>query len=223
MQLEDKFHLTTDQNRRLAKMNLTRLVYTNSRFEGLTTTLPQTQTIIDGMGVSGVSVDDINVIVQLKRAWQYVIRQEKSLTFAMEKQINLIVARDDALVPGEIRTGNSEVAIANGETYVPPIPEETAEKEYFADLINDEEKSATDKALTLMYHNMRYQIFWDGNKRSATLAANKIMIDNGAGLINVPLDLWDTWNQLISEYYVSGEMDELKQWTYDNGVQGINL
>lgn len=223
MQLEDEFHLTTDQNRRFAKMNLVRLVYTNSRFEGLTTTLPQTQTIIDGMGVSGVSVDDINTIVQLKRAWQYIVNQTQPLTFAMEKHINLILARDDALIPGQIRTGHSEVAIVNGETYIPKIPDESAEKEYFLTLMNDDTKSATDKALTLMYHNMRYQIFENGNKRSAIIAANKIMIDNGAGLINVPLDLWDDWNQLISEYYISGEMDELKTWTYENGVQGIEL
>lgn len=68
MILQNKYSLTTDQNRRLAIQNLTRLVYTNSRFEGLTTTLPQTQTIIDGLGVDGVSIDDINTIVQLKGA-----------------------------------------------------------------------------------------------------------------------------------------------------------
>lgn len=63
---EDKYSFTQDQNRRFAKMNLTRLVFTNSRFEGVNTTLPQTQTIIDGLGVDGVPIDDINVIVQLK-------------------------------------------------------------------------------------------------------------------------------------------------------------
>ena len=59
---EDKYNFTQDQNRRFAKMNLTRLVFTNSRFEGVNTTLPQTQTIIDGLGVDGVPIDDINVI-----------------------------------------------------------------------------------------------------------------------------------------------------------------
>lgn len=48
---EDKYSFTQDQNRRFAKMNLTRLVFTNSRFEGVNTTLSQTQTIIDGLGV----------------------------------------------------------------------------------------------------------------------------------------------------------------------------
>ena len=83
--------------------------------------------------------------------------------------------------------------------------------------------SITDKAMTLMYHNMRNQLFWDGNKRTATLAANKLMIDNGAGLINVPLNKWDKWNELISEFYLTGKMDKLKDWTYENGIQGIEF
>lgn len=50
----DKFHLTKEQNRRFAKKNLVRLVFTNSRFEGVNTILPQTQTIIDSMSPAGV-------------------------------------------------------------------------------------------------------------------------------------------------------------------------
>ena len=65
--LRGKYHLSVEQNKRLARSNLTRLVYVNSRFEGLTTTLQQTQTIIDGLGVDRVSIDDINIIIQLKR------------------------------------------------------------------------------------------------------------------------------------------------------------
>lgn len=66
----DKFHLTKEQNRRFAKKNLVRLVFTNSRFDRLNITLLQTQTIIDGMSAADVSIDDIKVIVQLKRGWQ---------------------------------------------------------------------------------------------------------------------------------------------------------
>lgn len=222
MTLQDKYHMTANQNKRLAKQNLTRLVYTNSRFEGLTTTLPQTQTIIDGFGVDGVSIDDINTIVQLKRGWQYIINDPEPLTFDKMKSINKIVALHDALEPGEIRTGTSQVILASDNTYTPSIPNEAKEKEYFEELMN-KDASTTDKAITLMYHNMRNQIFWDGNKRSATLAANKVMIDGGAGLINVPLDKWGKWNELISVYYRTNEMGKIKEWTYDNGIQGIDL
>ena len=50
----DKFHLTKEQNRRFAKKNLVRLVFTNSRSEGVNTILPQTQTIIDSVSPAGV-------------------------------------------------------------------------------------------------------------------------------------------------------------------------
>jgi hypothetical protein len=219
----DKFNLTPEQNRRFAKKNLVRLVFTNSRFEGLTTTLPQTQTIIDGMSAAGVSIDDTNVIVQLKRGWQYVFNEQKPLSMQIEQNINLLVARYDSLDPGSFRTGNVTVELGedSGE-WQPPELNLQAEKRFFQTLMT-KPTTITDKAMTLMYHNMRNQLFWDGNKRTATLAANKLMIDQGAGLINVPLDKWDEWNRLISEFYLNGNMQKLKDWTYQNGIQGINL
>lgn len=220
--MKDKYKLTAEQNRRFAKQNLTRLVYTNSRFEGLTTTLPQTQTIIDGLGVDGVPIDDINVIVQLKRAWQYIINDKEPLTFEKMKNINRIVALNDALFPGEIRTGNSQVTLDDDALYNPPVPDEKEEKKYFNELMS-KDISTTEKAMTLMYHTMRNQIFWDGNKRSATIAANKLMIDGGAGLINVPLNKWSNWNRLISDYYRTGSMKKIKEWTYENGIQGVDF
>ena len=219
----DKFNLTQEQNRRFAKKNLVRLVFTTSRFEGLITTLPQTQTIIDGMSAAGVSIDDTNVIVQLKRGWQYVIRENKPLSLNIEQNINLLVARYDSLDPGSFRTGNVTVELgnSNGE-WQPPEINLDQERKFFDELMQ-KDTSITDKAMTLMYHNMINQLFWDGNKRTATLAANKLMIDNGDGLINVPLNKWDKWNELISEFYLTGKMDKLKDWTYENGIQGIEF
>ncbi len=219
----DKYHLTQEQNRRFARKNLVRLVFTNSRFEGLNTTLPQTQTIIDGMSAAGVSIDDTNVIVQLKRGWQYVIRGNKPLSLKIEQNINLLVARYDSLDPGSFRTGNVTVELRNGNGEYTSQKFVYEDEVDFFDSLMQKNTSITDKAMTLMYHDMRNQIFWDGNKRTATLAANKLMIDHGAGLINVPLDKWNTWNDLISKFYLSGDMKELKDWTYQNGIQGIEF
>lgn len=222
MEFKDKYHLTTEQNKRYAKSNLARLVFANIRFEGLSTTLPQTETIVSGLGVDGVPVDDINTIVQLKRGWQYIINETKPLSLRIEKNINLIIARDDAVFPGELRTGSGLVATYKGDFVPPENISEDEEKKYLNDLINSD-RSATDKALTLMFHNMRQQIFWDGNKRSAILAANKLMIENGAGLIAVPEDKYPTFLRKISDYYLSNDMKEVKEWTYKNGIQGIEL
>ncbi|MCI5942701.1 MAG: Fic family protein [Ligilactobacillus animalis] len=183
-------------------MNFTQLVHITSRFEGVTTTLPETQTIIDGLGVSGVPVDDINTIVQLKRAWQYIITEESPLTLAVEQKINQITARGD---------------------FVPPEVDFSKEKKYFTMLMEQPKMSMTEKALRLMYHNMRQQIFWDGNKRTAFLVANKLLIDHGIGILSISLDLWPKWNELISDYYFSRELAPLLAWTYENGIFGIDV
>lgn len=224
MNLIDKYNMTSDQNRRFARSNFTNLVHTASRFEGVNTTLPQTQTIIDGMSVKGVSTDDINTIVDLKRAWEYVTESTDPFDMNYIKKLNSIAASHDALVPGEFRDANAEggVNIGSDEQFTPPAFNEEHEQKYFDQLMNSD-KSTTDKALTLMYHNMRGQLFWDGNKRTSMLAANKIMIDGGAGLINVPLNQWEDWNKKITDYYKSGDMKEIKNWTYGTGIQGIDM
>ncbi|MCI1917810.1 MAG: Fic family protein, partial [Lactobacillus sp.] len=106
--------------------------------------------------------------------------------------------------------------------WVPPMIDEQAEEKWLTELMASD-KSTTEKAMRLMYHDMRQQIFWDGNKRSATLAANKVMIDGGAGLINVPLTIWSEWNELIAAFYKSGKEKPLLDWTYDHAVQGVKL
>ena len=164
---------------------------------------------MDGMSVAGVPVEDVLTIVNLKRGWQYVTTQNEPLTLAMEKQINKVVAAEDALVPGDLRQGQGGINLGS--------------EEFLQKTLADSQTTTTDKALTVMDHNMSQQIFWDGNKRTATLSANKIMIDGGAGLINVPLDKWDKWNELIADYYRTNDMTKVKQWTYDNAIQGLDV
>lgn len=170
-----------------------------------------------------LSINNLNVIVQLKWGWQYVIREDKALSLKIEQNINLLVARYDSLDPGSFRTDSVTVELGNDKgEWKPQELDYQSEVDFFYNLMQ-KDTSITDKAMTLMYHNMRNQLFGDGNKRTAILVANKLMIDHGAGLINVPLDKWDVWNDLISKYYLSGDMKTLKDWTYVNGIQGVTF
>ncbi|WP_225356735.1 Fic family protein [Ligilactobacillus salivarius] len=101
--------------------------------------------------------------------------------------------------------------------------DEHAEENYLQELLKDKNKSVTEKSIEIMYHLMKNKIFWNGNKRTATLVANKYMIDNGVGLINIPLYCWDEWNKLISDYYYDNDMSKIKEWTYKVGIQGIDI
>lgn len=223
MDFPDKFQMTKEQNRRYARMNFTRLVHTNSRFEGINTTLPQTQTIMDGLGVNGVSIDDINTIIQIKRGWQLITESDAPFNLTFAKQINAIVAQNDSLEPGAFRSGQGGVAIGSTEDFIPEPVDDQHEVQFLAELLADQTKSGTEKSLRLMYHLMRAQLFWDGNKRTATLFANRLMIDNGNGLINVPLNEWSTWNTLLSDYYRSNDVQALLKWTYQHAIFGVDL
>lgn len=222
MDFPDKFNLTKDLNRRFVKQNMTKLVHTNARFEGINTTMPQTQTIMDGLGVDGVPIDDINTIVRLKHGWEYIVNNDDAVDLDLAKKLNKIVAEHQSLDPGNFRSGSGYVD-AGGKEFIPPTVDEQAERNFLKKLSDNPNMSTTDKAMTLMYHLMRNQIFWDGNKRTAILLANKMMIDHGAGVINVPLNHWPKWNELISDYYFTNNMDKIKKWTYSIGIQGVEL
>ncbi|GAD16477.1 filamentation induced by cAMP protein fic [Lentilactobacillus otakiensis DSM 19908 = JCM 15040] len=217
--MENKFNLTLKQNRFLAKKNFVNMVYSNSKFEGVNTTLPQTKTIIDGMSVAGVSIDDIQVIVNLKKGLEYVMAHSEPFTVDVCKTINGIVAAEDALDPGQIRSGNVQIG---GVEYVPQVPNPD-EVKAFIQQIMDDDISATDKALKIMYYMMRHQIFWDGNKRTAVLSANYILINAGAGIVNINENQLETFNTLLSSYYETDDSQTIIRWTYDNCLYGIEF
>lgn len=70
---------------------------------------------------------------------------------------------------------------------------------------------------------MRSQLFWDGNKRTSTICANKIMIENGAGIIKVSDSDLIRFNTLLSEFYETNNKKEIKQFIYDNCIDGIKF
>lgn len=72
-----------------------------------------------------------------------------------------------------------------------------------------------------MLYLMRSQIFWDGNKRTSMIVANKILISNGCGIITIKEEYINEFNKLITEYYNSGNIDKLEKFIYDNCIFGM--
>ena len=72
-----------------------------------------------------------------------------------------------------------------------------------------------------MLYGMRSQLFWDGNKRTSTICANKIMIENGNGIIKVPDNKLQEFTVLLSDFYTSNDNSKIKQFIYDNCIDGI--
>ncbi|MDR2063449.1 MAG: hypothetical protein LBQ02_01485 [Candidatus Nomurabacteria bacterium] len=69
--MNDKFHLTFEQSIFLAKKVLVESIYSVAKIEGVNTTYPETETILDGVNVPTARLDDIAVILNLRDAWRF--------------------------------------------------------------------------------------------------------------------------------------------------------
>ena len=123
------------------------LVYNAGKFEGLNTTLLQTEEIIKYNRANNVVVDDVLTVVNLKRGFEMLLNDVQEPLLETSKRINRIVAAEDALFPGEIRTGGVEVSTIRGR-YVPPMLTEDEVNNQYGEIMN-KEISDTEKALRL--------------------------------------------------------------------------
>lgn len=218
----DKYHLSRKESVYLLKKNIVELVYNAGKFEGLNTTLLQTEEIIKYNRANNVAVDDVLTVVNLKRGFEMLLNDVQEPLLETSKRINRIVAAEDALFPGEIRTGGVEVSTIQGR-YVPPMLTEDEVKNQYDEIMN-QEISETEKALRLFLFISKNQIFWDGNKRTALLTANKIMFSKGVGLLSIPETKFVKFNELLSNYYNSNLLlDELTiiSYMYEYCIFGI--
>ena len=217
--MKDKYQLTKEQNLFLAKKVLVSNIYNSVRLEGINTTYPDTKTILEGVNVPTLKLDEINCILNLRDAWNYVltnIDSEINLDFICK--VNSYVSRNESLEWGVLRNGKVGI---NGVDYIPDIPI----KEDVINNINKilQEENVTEKAIDLMLYLMRSQVFWDGNKRTSMIIANKILIENGCGIITVKEENINEFNILLTEYYNTNVKDKLVKFLYEKCIFGLEI
>ena len=66
-------------------------------------------------------------------------------------------------------------------------------------------------------------MFIDGNKRVAMLFANKMMIDNGCGIISIAQENQAIFYEKLIKFYESGNNQDIKQWLYETSIDGMEL
>ena len=220
MNFADKFHLTPEQSIFLAKKKWDENVYCGMKMENRAVTFPQTKTILNGVNVPDVKLDDIQAILNMRDVWKYLLSTiYEPITLEYICKLNEFIARNEALDWGKLRTGTVEIT---GTDYIPPVPDRQTVCEQLDDILNAD-TTATEKALNAFAWGARGQFFWDGNKRTSITIANKILIDAGAGIMTVTDKDMLRFNELLIAYYNTGENVELKQFLYDNAIKGMNV
>ena len=217
---KDKYHLTPEQSAFLAKKKWDENVYCGMRMENRAVTFPQTKTILNGVNVPNVHLDDIQAILNMRDTWRFLLQTiYEPLTLAYVCKLNGFIARNEALEWGKLRTGTVGIS---GTEYMPPVPSENGAESDLAAIMG-RNTTGTEKALAVFLWGARAQLFWDGNKRTSMTVANKILISAGAGILTITDQRMEQFNTLLLDYYNTGEGEALKLFLYSNCIQGIEI
>jgi hypothetical protein len=184
--------------------------------EGIT--WPETGEILDGRAPQGASVEAVLVVNNLKRGWQFLFEQiAHTPKWATVSEYNRIVGEGGLYAnPGLLRTSGITIT---GTDYIPKIPTLDGVKRSISDILairNDFERGFSAFAVSA-----RGQWFNNGNKRSAQLFANHILIQNRCGILSVPPKFKTELGALLVDYYETGKTSKLFDFLYDNCLNRV--
>jgi Fic family protein len=194
----------------LAQRALSHLVHDAVLLEGLNFTLPEIQTLLDGITVGGHRLSDQQIALNQAEAWQELFKQIKKGSFSLSSDaacaLHAIAGKEEALAWGAFRQGG--VAIA-GTPYTPPPSDELADRytQMLDDLQHIEDVYA--QSFHLFLTCARTQFFYDVNKRMGRFLMNGHLLHAGYPVINVPAKKQLEFNTLMLDFYASNQQDAM--------------
>lgn len=217
--MESKYNMTKEDNIFFAKRKLIDNLYKSANLEGIAVTFADTVEFINNVNTGKISIDDMLKLKGLKDSWEYVLNTiDNDLTMDYIKKIHFEICKGQNIQPlGEYRDRGVGIT---GTSYRPKLPSECdypKELEEIKKIVNPLERS-----ITLFCWIQRSQMFLDGNKRVANLVANKEMIRTGQGILAVPVEKIGEYFTVLISFYESNDYTNIKQWIYNNCIDGIN-
>lgn len=197
---EDELSSDVINNIVFARANMKMNIYDQAVLEGVATSFPQTEEIIDNGKISGVTATDVQKILNLKHAWEFILDRDVIASrsdYYMLSHIARVVNEGFFAEGGRIR--GVPVTIG-GSSYVPPLPNELDVKEKIREII-EESDEVINTAIKLCLYCMKTQIFLDGNKRTSVIFANHYLISHGGGFLVIPEKEVPEFKRLLVKYY----------------------
>lgn len=194
-----------------ARANMKSSIYDQAVLEGVSTTFPQTEDIIENGTVNGMTATDVQKVLNLKHAWEFILDED---VMQAESDYYLLCHIAKLINEGFYTNGGrvrSVPAKIGGCSYTPPIPVEGDVKDAISDILTSP-KEDIDKAIDLCLYSMKTQVFIDGNKRAAVILANHFMISHGLGLLIVPEKEVPAFKKLLVKYYETDDSAEIREF-----------
>lgn len=213
------YNMTKDNNIFFAKRKLVDNLYKSANLEGIAVTFADTMAFFNNVNTGKISIDDMLKLKGLKDAWELVLNTiDEELTMDYIKKIHFQICKGQNVEPlGDYR--DCGVGIT-GTSWRPKLPSECNYDNELAEIKKID--NPLDRCITLFCWIQRSQMFKDGNKRVANLVANKEMIKNGQGIIAVPVEKIGEYFTVLINFYETNDYKKIKQWIYDNCIDGVN-
>lgn len=209
----DKIKPNRDKALMLAQREIASLVHNAVELEGIHFTLPEIQTLLDGITVGGHKLTDQKIAVNQGNAWRHLFTAIKNNAFALTAKfacdLHAIAAEEEALEWGKFRSGGVTIA---GTDYTPPPAAEL--DRLFDELIVSANNIVDiyDRAIHVFLAMARCQFFYDVNKRMGRFMMNGILLNAGHPAINLPAKRQLEFNQLMLAFYASGDESAMNQF-----------
>lgn len=197
---DDELSADVVNNIAFACANMKMNIYDQAVLEGVATSFPQTEEIIENGKVSGMAATDVQKILNLKHAWEFILDRDVVTCrsdYDMLSHIARLVNEGFFAEGGRIR--GVPVTIG-GSSYVPPLPNKPDVKDRIQEIV-EENDAPINIAIKLCLYCMKTQIFLDGNKRASVIFANHYLISHGGGFLVIPEKEVSKFKQLLVKYY----------------------
>lgn len=183
-------------------------IYDQAVLEGVATSFPQTEDIIENGKVSGMTASDVQKILNLKHAWEFIIDKDV-IQCKSDYYILCHIARlvNEGFYSEGGRIRGAPVTIG-GTSYVPPMPIESVVMERIQNILSEEIDPVL-KAIKLCLYCMKTQVFNDGNKRAAVIFANHFLISQSEGMLVIPEKEVPEFKMLLVAYYEDRDEEKI--------------
>ena len=212
---EDELSADVINNIAFARVNMKSNIYDQAVLEGVATSFPQTEEIVDNGKVSGMTATDVQKILNLKHAWEFILDKDviaSKSDYYMLSYIARLVNEGFFAEGGRIRGIPMTIG---GSSYIPPIPNEIDIKDEITEIIDDD-ADVIDTAIKLCLYCMKTQIFLDGNKRASVIFANHYLISRGGGLLVIPEKEVPEFKNLLVKYYEGEDISIISDFMKKN-------
>jgi len=189
----------------LAQREVAAFVWDAVNLEGIAFTLPEIQTLLDGVTVGGHKLSDQQIATNQGDAWKHLIAALKDGSFSLSIEfscmLHKIAGKEEALEWGAFRSGGVTIA---GTDWLPPDHNKLSD--LFEQMIEQVEEldDIYEQAIFIFLEMARNQFFYDVNKRMGRFMMNGLLLDNGYPAINLPAKRQLEFNQLMLDFYPSG-------------------